>query len=149
MKLADLLMLTTAASLLSCSWAHAQVAENSGSDGGDQSLDLTMTLLPEGATLPDAVTRVIELPEAASDRARDSANPGLESADNARERRDTGLEIAADAIEGGREFGQAMREQAQESRENAGRADPPDRPELPDHVPDSPGPANPGGRPGN
>lgn len=76
-------------------------------------LDLTMVLMPENATRPDAVTRVIELPAAAAEAARENAARGLDEANAARER-ENGLENAAEAGEQGRE-------RAQENREDRGR----------------------------
>ena len=150
MKLKTLTSLCAATMLLGSIWVQAQEAEDT--DGGrvDQNLDLTMTLLPEGATKPDAITRVITLPDVAFDQAGDNASQGLETADDARARREAGLQTAADAIEGGREFGQSMREQAQENRENRGRGDPPAPPDSPG-APNPPGrpPGNPPGPPGN
>jgi hypothetical protein len=135
-------------------WAQEEVPE------GDDSLELTMTLLPENATAAEALTRTIELPAAAALRAVEASAGGLEIANEARERREVGLETAAEARERGREFGQDIAEQA---RENAGRgsdgAGPPDLPNvpaipdipipnipgpnLPDVVPNLPGPASP------
>jgi hypothetical protein len=76
-------------------------------------LDLTMVLMPENATRPDAVTRVIELPAAAAEAARENAARGLDEANAARER-ETGLENATAASEQGRET-------AQQNREDRGR----------------------------
>jgi hypothetical protein len=110
---------------------------------GVETLDVTMTLMPEGATLPDAVTRLIELPDAAAETARESAAQGLETANEARANRDAGLGVAGEARENGREFGQEVREQAQENSENAGRGgrpDPAGPPEVPGPPEDLPGP---------
>jgi hypothetical protein len=113
-----------------------------------ETLDVTMELMAEGATLPEAVTRVIELPEAAAEAARLNAAGGLERANEARGNAAQGLEIAAEA-----------RERAQESRENAGRGGPPDfvedipigppadLPGPPEEMPGSP--EEPAGPPGN
>ena len=115
-------------------------------------LDLTMVLMPENATLPDAVTRVIVLPAAAAEAARENAARGLDEANAARER-ENGVQNAAEAGEQGRE-------RAQENREDRGRGasegrgggppempGPTDLPELPvdgpgrgDGPPDTPGP---------
>ena len=104
-----------------------------------ETLDVTMQLMPAGATLPDAVTKVIELPAAASDDAEEASSEGLDTANEARG--DKGPPPGADAGEQGRERGQQMREQAheqaQENRENAGHHGPPD----------SPGPPGPPGGP--
>jgi len=88
------------------------VSAQEGAAGSD-ALDLTMVLMPENATLPDAVTRVIELPAAAAEAARENAVRGVDEANTARER-DNGLENAAEAGERGRE-------RAQENREDRGR----------------------------
>jgi hypothetical protein len=121
--------------------------------------ELTMTLIPDAnANLPEAVTRMIELPESASDEGRANSAGGLETANDARTRRQAGLDTANDAKERGREFGADMAEAAQNNRANAGRGATPERPnfpDLPDSVPDSvpdlpegPNPPNPPGPPG-
>lgn len=125
--------------------APAIAQEANETEAAADALDLTMTLLPEGATTPDAVTRTIELPDPAALRA---APPGLERADEARTGREAGLANAAEA----RERGRQMSEQAQEQRENTGRAG--DRPggppgERPDPGSDRPGPPDDRGPPGN
>lgn len=121
---------------------HAQDASDSGADA--DSLDVTMALLPEGAKQPDAVTRTISLPAAASSHA--AAAPGLDKANANRARRGNGLDTAEQARAEGRDFGQEMRQQATEQRENAERgkrpsdAGPPaqpgngNRPLLPDQA---------------
>jgi hypothetical protein len=115
--------------------------------GADQSesLELTMTLLPEKATQPDALTKTIELPTPASPTAVEKAAAGLAKANESRERREAGLDTAAEARERGREFGQDMAAEAQENRENSGRGNAPDHPQPPEHPtpPDSPGPPTP------
>ena len=104
-----------------------------------EELELTMTLMPANAELPDAVTRKIELPTAASARGAEASEPGRAGADDARENRQEGLDVAAEARERALEFGEAMAEQARENREDAGRGDPPVTP--PDGPPDDlPGP---------
>jgi hypothetical protein len=129
--------------LVGCGVALAQEPARVSEEELLDTLDVTMVLLPEGATVPDAVTRTIELPRAAAD----SANPpGVDTASSARNGRERGLENAAEAREQGREFGQQMSQQAQEGRENAGRGNNGERPDLPDNVPDHAGP--PTDRPG-
>jgi hypothetical protein len=104
-----------------------------------ETLDLTMELMPEGATRPDAVTRVIELPAAAAEAARENAARGLETADEARGRGNPANEIAEQARERGRE-------RAQQGREDVGRGGgPPDGIGPPGSGP--PGGAPPGGGP--
>lgn len=128
------------ATTLLCSGPMAYAQDES--DGDDSDFEVTMTLLPEGATQPDALTRIIELPPRVVEEGRDNAQQGLDNANDARERREKGLNRAAEAAENGRALGEAMREQAQENRENAGRGerpDPPRRPELPNGPP---GPSN-------
>jgi hypothetical protein len=113
---------TAAAFLLSGSLAAAQETEADVEAGGD--LDVTMTLLPEGATQPDPVTRTIALPdEAAETEAAESSAEGLATANEARQRREAGLETAAEARERGQELGAEMAEQM--------RARPDDLPERP------------------
>jgi hypothetical protein len=64
----------------------------------DKPLDVTITVVESPADLPDAVTKTIALPPAASDRAHERAQPGLDTANQARTL--------------GREFGQSIAEQA-------------------------------------
>jgi hypothetical protein len=83
-------------------------------------LEITMTLLPENAKDATAVTRKIELPPAGQSKAdgkRPAELPGAEHG------KGQGLDTAAEARERGREFGQAVAEQARDNRENAGRRD--------------------------
>ena len=105
-----------------------------------EELELTMTLMPANAELPDVVTKAIELPPAASDRGAEASEPGRERADDAREHRQEGLDTAAEARERGLELGEAMAEQARENREDAGRGDPPVTPPggPPDDLPGPP-----------
>lgn len=127
-----------------CGPARAQ----DGAENPADALDLTMTLLPEGATTPDPVTRTIQLPDAAALRADP---PGIERANEAR-RDATGPDTAAEAREQGRDFGQQIAQQAQEARENAGRGadrERPGQPDRPEPVPDSPGPPEDRGPPLN
>ena len=107
-----------------------------------ETLELTMELMPEGATRPDAVTRVIELPAAAAEAARENSVRGLVEANAARENREAGLAIAEGASERGRD-------QAQQDRENAGRGPPEDLPNgPPEDLPNGP-PSDRPGPPGN
>jgi hypothetical protein len=105
----------------------------------DNSLDLTMKLLPEGAASPEAITKTIVLPPAASATGVANSENGRARANEARE---TGRENAAEARERGRELGQEIAEQARENRDNAGRGNAPDRPDRPDR-PDQQNPPGP------
>lgn len=109
-------------------------------DAVPEELELTMTLMPVNAELPDAVTRTIELPAAASGEAVEASERGLSTADEARQNRRAGLDTAAEARERGQELGEAMAEQARENREDAGRGDPPATPPAgpPDDLPRPP-----------
>jgi hypothetical protein len=82
----------------------ATVAAQENAETPDDTLDLTMVLMPEGATLPDAVTRVIELPAAAvaaSEAAAANAAPGLDTANEAREQgRERAQQSREDAVRG-------------------------------------------------
>jgi hypothetical protein len=89
-------------------------------------LEITMTLLPEKAKDATEITRKIELPVAGRDKGdkgdkgdgkRPAELPGAEHG------KGQGLDTAAEARERGREFGQAVSEQARDNRENAGRRD--------------------------
>ena len=109
-------------------------------EGDDEDLDVTMTLMPEGAELPDAVTRELELPrdsedddEARGDRASGIAE-GSETADAARS---DGLAVAADnAAEAAAEALANAVEAAADNREELGRDGVPSGPL--DQVPDLP-----------
>lgn len=50
----------------------------------DQPLDVTIRVVESPADLPAAVTKTIELPPAAADRAREAAQHGLDTANQAR-----------------------------------------------------------------
>lgn len=126
---------------------HAQDANDSGTDA--DSLDVTITLLPEGATQPDAVMKTIALPKKLSDTAasHNATQQGLEKANQRQDRRAQGLATAEEARAQGSAFGQEMRQQAAEQRENAERGKPSDTPgngpspSLPGHA--NPPPATP------
>jgi len=94
----------------------------------------TMRLMSNAeATLPEAVTNAIMLPEGLMDNAAavDNAENGISVANERRSRRDAGLTIADAARNRARE----MAEAAQEDRETHGRSDelpdPPERPDTP------------------
>jgi hypothetical protein len=119
------------------------VAQEKGADN----LELTMTLLPETATVPDAVTKTIELPAPASEQAGEHSASGTATANQSRERREAGLDTAAAAREQGRQFGQDMAAEAQQNREDHAHGNPPSPPDHP-APPDHPSPPNPPGPPG-
>lgn len=80
-----------------------------------------MDVVDENAT-PDEVMNRIELPEDASDTAREASAFGLDTANDARERgRDFGQERADQARDQAREFGQDRAEQAREQAQEFGR----------------------------
>lgn len=134
------------AALLACVFgiadgARAEDAEDP--DAGEEQplpddLELTMTLMPEDAVLPEAVTRTIELPPAASDTAAKAGAGGRSRANEAQKGREQGLDTAAEARDKGRDLGEDMAEQARENREDAGRGRPPEPPGGPPA--DPPGP---------
>ena len=105
-------------------------------------LEITMTLLPESAKDASSVTRKIELPAAGQGKSEGKPPAELPGAEHGKGQ---GLDTAAEARERGRDFGQAVAEQARENRENAGRRDdhpsgpPADLPKPPD-VPRPPKP---------
>jgi hypothetical protein len=106
------------------------------------SLEITMRLMPEGAASPEAITKTIVLPPAASATGVENSAKGLERANEAREsneNRGAGQDTAAEARERGREVGQQMSEQARENRDEAGRGNP-DRPQPNPPSPNPPGP---------
>ncbi|HEX6998821.1 MAG TPA: hypothetical protein VF322_11805 [Gammaproteobacteria bacterium] len=100
-----------AAGILLASAGMAQQPAERPSVPGD--LEITMTLLPEGARRPDMLRTVIELPRNGDGEYRPSVR--------AVERSARGLATANLARERGREFGEAMAEAAQQRREEAGR----------------------------
>ena len=51
----------------------------------DDELDVTMRMVPPGVELPDAVTKVITLPEQTPDTARNNAQKGLDQANSVRQ----------------------------------------------------------------
>jgi len=120
-------------------------------DSGEsiETLDLTMKLMPEGASLPEAVTRVIELPPAVVDAARENAASGLGQANAGRENRQAGLDRAAEAGEQGRERAQEVREDVGRGGRGPFDADPPGPPNLPGDQPGPGGPPDTPGPPGN
>ena len=110
---------------LGADWTAAQ------DDPGDD-LEITMTLMPEGANVPDAVMRVLALPEFPEASQNDAEpRPGAESSAN-------GLDIANQARADGRAFGEAAAAAAQDNRESFGRGTPPENPGPPDNVPGPP-----------
>ena len=134
---------TTLALVCGCLLGSGAVAqEASGDEAVPEELELTMKLMPVDADLPDAVTRTIELPPATSARAVEASERGLSTVNAAKQNRQDGLDTAAEARERGREFGEAMAEQARQNRGDAGRGNAPPAPPAgpPDHVPAPPDP---------
>lgn len=120
--------------------ATAQEAEQTTDD-----LNVTMQIIEDpAAVLPEAVTRRIELPSGASGHARDAAQPGLDTADDARQHREQGWDNATEAREQNREWGLEMAEQAAAERENFGRSKAESmRPETPEPQINPPAPPRP------
>jgi hypothetical protein len=106
----------------------AAAALGSGVAVAQDDSDVTITLLPQDAELPDAVTALIELPKDADGNYIPSEEGVTHSAD--------GLATANDARENGREFGQETAEQAQQNREDFVHGTPDLSELLPDQVPD-------------
>lgn len=109
--------------------ADYALAQDTGSDD-----EVTITIMEDAeALLPDAVIRVIELPDPAQGQAK-----GLEKANEARanERRAAGLDRAEQARSEGRERGEQASEDARNNREDHGR---PEDPGRPDNLPTPPG----------
>jgi hypothetical protein len=73
----------------------------------DKPLDVTIKVVESPTDLPAAVTKTIELPPSASDRARERSQHGLETANQARTL--------------GREFGQSIAEEAKTKGKGGGR----------------------------
>lgn len=142
MRILDKLLLATGLILVMIGML-IPVAWAQDDDEQVETLDLTMTLMPEGATLPDAVTRIIELPASAAEAARQNAVRGLVRANSATGRGD-------DGAEGAEQAGEQGRERAQQAREDAGRG-PAELPEAAGSPPgqgaDPPAPPDPPGRP--
>lgn len=162
--------LATAAAILSVSLPVTALAQDNGDATED--LDLTIRLLPEGAEEGSDVTRTITLPESVPERVgRTVPGENAGEADGAETGRPDdagpgdvslpdvdapGLDVAEDAItgEGGRDFGQDMRDRMNDNREELGRGQRPD--DLPDSdppdtagPPDAPGPPDTPGPPGD
>ncbi len=131
MSVRNLLPLLSMVSISMC-FAQSLRAQEARGTGN---LDLTMKLLPEGATSAEPITRQIELPATPPSSAGNDKDQGAKSSPI--EGAGTGRDTAAEARERGREFGQDVAEQARENRENAGRgrgstgppATPPGRPD--------------------
>lgn len=122
-------------------------------------LDVTMTLIPTDAELPDAVTRQIVLPQSAAAEGVENSAEGLATANSRRaaaaerpaaasERRAAGLaraagrrvafDAAADARARGADFGAEIGEAARQNRESFIRGDSGLDLPIPDHLPDLP-----------
>lgn len=137
MKRLNFVAVVLGATFFACGTAAAQV--ESVDESIEEELELTMTLMPEGADRPDVITKSIELPPAASSRGAEASEKGRETANGARQNRQAGFDTASEARERGREFGEAMAEQARENREDAGRGNAPDEPPgPPDDIPGPP-----------
>lgn len=96
---------------LGADWTFAQ-------DAPGDDLEITMTLMPEGGELPDAVTRELALPVfPEGDENEGQPIPSQQGVDNSA----AGLDIANQARAEGRAFGQDIAAAAQENRENLGR----------------------------
>jgi hypothetical protein len=122
-----------------------------GQEGEEASLEVTIRLLPENAVDPEEITRRIELPPAAASAVPPQTPPdeGNPAGDRGQPNDPgAGNDVATEARERGREFGQEVSEQARENRENAGRPDEARPPPAPPSTPSPPGPpAAPPGRP--
>lgn len=97
-------------------------------DSDEPEAELTIRLMGAAeATLPEAVTKELSLPEAANEDsvAVENAEQGLETANENKMRREEGLARADEA----RERGSEMADEAQDNRENRGRSE--DHPEPP------------------
>jgi hypothetical protein len=124
-----LLVITALALTLTAGSAFAQ--DGTEGEEADEALDLTMTLMPQDAELPDVVTADIELP-------KDEEGLPIPSEQGV-EHGGEGLETANLAREDGRAFGEAAAAAAQENREDVSRGSMPDLGELlPDNVPEIP-----------
>lgn len=95
---------------------------------GDEAESTIRLMGAAEAELPDAVTKEITLPEAASEdsAAVDNTERKMKTANENRQRRENGLAQADEA----RERGANRANEAQDNRENRGRSE--DRPEPPD-----------------
>jgi hypothetical protein len=123
--------MSAASLLLACGSAWAQ----------EEEAETTIRLMGAAeAELPDAVTAEIALPDSVAEdsAAVESAQFGLDTANENRERREAGLATADEA----RERGAEMAEEALQNRESRGRSeDLPTPPEVPapPEVPTPPG----------
>jgi flagellar biosynthesis/type III secretory pathway protein FliH len=115
MNKANWIWLTMTAALL----AGPTYADDESTDVGED----TMVVI-EGDMTPEDIVSVIQLPEAASETARERAAKGLETANAAREDGQAfGREMSEGRGDAGREIGEAAREAAaniaQDARESA------------------------------
>lgn len=119
----------------------SSVAFAQGDDDGNntEDLDVFIRVLPANADLPEAATREIELPVDEQGDPRPS--------DQGVEHGGSGLETANAAREDGRTFGQESAAAARENREDVERGSRPDPEDLPDQVPNDPGPPDTPGPP--
>jgi len=133
MKARYAVIIATLMLLFSFSLALAEDSVDSGE------LDATMRLMDDAeAESSQAVTRPIELPDAASITAVGKSEKGLEAANAGSENSTFGRDTADAA----RERANGMSEAAKDNRESHGRSE-----DLPD-PPNRPDPPNPGGPPG-
>jgi hypothetical protein len=122
MKLSEILAIAAWTCVLG-NWTFAEDGEQ------------TMTLLPEDAESPDAVTKMLELPKNDEGEYIASEEGVTHSAE--------GLATANAARESGRAFGEEMAANARENHENFSRGVRPDLEDLlpgqvPDGIPDTP-----------
>ena len=94
----------------------------------ESNLDVTIRLLPENAAGPEDITRRIQLPPAAANRAppprpESGADKDHKAAASDDKEKGRGNEAADEARERGREAGKETADQARGNRENAGRPD--------------------------
>lgn len=137
-----LLFFSTLAVLLGGSLAFAQ--DGTPEEEGDEVLEVTMRLLPPNAQAADAALREIELPTRIDE---ESGEPVPIPSEQGQLHGGAGLERANEARFEGAANGAAAAEAAQNNREEMGRGTPPDLSDLPEQVPDNPGPPDNPGRP--
>ncbi len=120
-------------------WADKPEPANPDDDG-----EVTISLMPAGADVPDVVTNRIALPtlDLSNEVANDKVKRAKAALEHAEQKRTEGRDHGWSHANAAREQAQDMADDAKANRENRGRSE--DRPDPPNR-PDDPGrPDNPG-----
>jgi hypothetical protein len=128
MKRVRILRATCLGLVISTGWAQAQ----------DVDSELTMTLIPNAADLPEVVTRNIVLPEFASEEGIANSARGLATANENRAEAAANREAALMRAEQNRQAGAEIGEAAQANREDFVHGNVGLDLSMPDHLPELP-----------